>query len=912
MSDGYLGNERLKKVGIELSYTEEQVKEIIKCTEDPVYFIRNYVQIVNVDKGLVPFDMWPFQEKMVQDFHENRFSICKMPRQVGKTTTTVGYMLWCVLFQADYTIGILANKGQLAQEILSRLQKAYEYLPLWLQQGVIVWNKRNIELENGSKIYAYATSNSGVRGGTYNCISGDSKITIKIGEKIFTEEIKNLSKIIANSSKYSITDFGDQYVLRKQIHKNIFSNNAKKLANQRTKFSHGKTSHDSKIYGWHRRENEYCLSSSQSTFSCPQSFIEDCYEKILQKSFVRLFKNDKWSPREIFELESQRTDTPNKRAFFESNNSHDWQKTLRRNEKENIEIKQRENCFTRNQKQNFREKQKQIERSTKNRRTQEKNLSRTNWFEKIFGPCKQNKQKSRENKKDSRKTSWYEKIFRESFEDEFSQNWKNTLEQRNENENDSLKIKVLTSQGFKKFNGVKRTKNQKTIKLYFANNQNLVCTEDHKIYTKKGWKNAKECLNENVLTKNNTYENIYKIEDGEVQDVFDLLEVEDTHSFFANNILVHNCIFLDEFAFVPHNMATEFFTSTYPVISSGQTSKVIIVSTPNGLNLFYKMWTDAIEGRSTYKPIEVHWSMVPGRDEKWKEETIRNTSEEQFRQEFETEFIGSSATLVSGAKLRSLAFHNPLSSEEGLDIYEQPKPNRLYICTVDCAEGVEHDYSSINVIDVSEVPYRQVAKYRNNKLPLLFFPTVIYSLANRYNEAFVLIETNNIGQQVVDIMHYDLEYENIYKLDHHHIKGQTISGGFKKSSAFGIRTTKTVKKIGCANLKTLIENDKLIINDFDTIAELNTFVRIRDSYAAEEGNHDDLVMGLVLFGWLAAQTRFKDETNIDIRRVLLEENSLLAEEDLAPVGIIDDGLKEEVLVESGDVWSEKGYFSSKL
>ena len=146
MSDGYLGNEKLKRVGVELSYTEEQVKEIIKCTEDPVYFIRNYVKIVNVDKGLVPFDMWPFQEEMVQDFHENRFSICKMPRQVGKTTTTVGYMLWCVLFQADYTIGILANKGQLAQEILSRLQKAYEYLPIWLQQGVIVWNKRNIEL----------------------------------------------------------------------------------------------------------------------------------------------------------------------------------------------------------------------------------------------------------------------------------------------------------------------------------------------------------------------------------------------------------------------------------------------------------------------------------------------------------------------------------------------------------------------------------------------------------------------------------------------------------------------------------------------------------------------------------------------------------------------------------------------
>jgi hypothetical protein len=277
-----------------------------------------------------------------------------------------------------------------------------------------------------------------------------------------------------------------------------------------------------------------------------------------------------------------------------------------------------------------------------------------------------------------------------------------------------------------------------------------------------------------------------------------------------------------------------------------------------------------------------------------------------------TEFIGSSATLISGTKLRSLAFHEPIHQEEGLDIYEQPVQGRLYIATVDCAEGVGQDYSSINIIDVSETPYKQVAKYRNNKLPLLFFPTIIYSLAKKYNEAYVLIETNNIGQQVVDILHYDLEYENVYKLEHHHIKGQSISGGFKRSTSFGIKTTKTVKKIGCANLKTLIENDKLKIMDFDTIAEMNTFVRIRDSYAAEEGNHDDLVMGLVLFSWLTAQSYFRDSTNIDIRKVLLEEQSMLGEEELTPVGIIDDGRREEVVVDSGDVWSERGYLTSSL
>ena len=543
MDDGYLGNARLKRTGTELSYTKEQVEEILKCTEDPVYFIKNYVKIVNVDRGLIPFDMWDFQQDMVRTFHENRFTIAKMPRQVGKTTTTVGYMLWAAIFNEEYTIGILANKGQLARDILGRIQKAYEYLPAWLQQGIMTWNNGSLELENGSKIFAYATSAAGVRGGTYNLI------------------------------------------------------------------------------------------------------------------------------------------------------------------------------------------------------------------------------------------------------------------------------------------------------------------------------------------------------------------------------------FLDEFAFVPHNMAVEFFTSTYPVISSGQTSKVIIVSTPNGLNLFYKMWTDAIESRSTYKPVEVHWSMVPGRDAKWKEETIRNTSEEQFRQEFETEFIGSSATLISGTKLRSLAFHDPLYTQDDLAVFVEPQPGRIYICTVDCAEGVEQDYSTINVLDATEAPYKQVARYRSNKIPLLFLPTVVYSVAKKYNEAFVLIETNNIGQQVVDILHYDLEYENIYKLEHHHIKGQSISSGFKRAVSFGVRTTKSVKKIGCANLKTLVENNKLLINDFETIAELNTFVRIRDTYAAEEGHNDDIVMGLVLFAWLTAQSYFKDSTNIDIRKLMLEENNMLIDESMTPFGFIENGLQEEVFDDGEERWhyaEKRGFPRSSL
>ena len=377
----------------------------------------------------------------------------------------------------------------------------------------------------------------------------------------------------------------------------------------------------------------------------------------------------------------------------------------------------------------------------------------------------------------------------------------------------------------------------------------------------------------------------------------------------------YNLIFLDEFAFVPQNMANDFFTSTYPVISSGQSTKVIIVSTPYGLNHFYKMWTDAIEGRSFYNPVEVHWSMVPGRDEAWREMTIANTSEEQFRQEFETEFIGSSATLIPASKLRNLAFKNPLQhNDDGLDIYRFPEEDHIYVLTVDCAEGVGQDYSTISVVDVTDIPYKQVAKYRNNTISPILFPMHIYNIARKYNNAWVLVETNNVGQQVVDLLHYDLEYENIFRLQQSKMKGQHISAGFKKQVSLGVKTTIPVKKIGCANLKALVENDKLLIEDFDTISELNTFVRVRDSYEAEEGNNDDLVMTLVLFSWLTAQNFFKEATNSDIRKRLSEDHNLTLEEEIPLFGSFDDGQQVESFFDGEDLWTitKKGYYPSSL
>jgi len=537
MNFGYHNNPNLPRADYKHNFTQAEIDEFKKCAADPIYFAITYMRIVNVDKGLMPFEMWDFQKEMLKTFHENRFSICKLPRQVGKTTTSVAYLLHYILFNENVNVAILANKSPTAREIMGRLQLAFEYLPFFLKQGVIEWNKGSIHLANGSKAVADSTSGSSVRG----------------------------------------------------------------------------------------------------------------------------------------------------RSF--------------------------------------------------------------------------------------------------------------------------------------------------------------------------------------------------------------------------------NVIFLDEFAFVPNNIAEAFFMSTYPTISSGNTTKVIIVSTPNGLNLFYKMWTEALEKKSLYIPIEIHWSMVPGRDEKWKEITIRNTSPDQFRQEFECEFIGSTNTLIHPLKLRSLVWHNPIRKDMGdsFHIFKDPESNHTYVMTVDVAEGLGLDYSTFSVIDVTSFPYRQVAKYRNNKIQPLIFPTLILQAARLYNDAFVLIEINSIGLQVADILHFELAYENLVKIELKGKQGQQHTPGFKKKIAYGLKTSKQTKAIGCANLKTLVESDKLILIDYDTIQELMTFSADKQSFKAEEGNNDDLAMTLVHFGWLTSQRYFKENINNDIRSALQQEQLNIMDQDIVPFGIVDNGVddpfeKENELRDIKEAW----------
>jgi len=353
----------------------------------------------------------------------------------------------------------------------------------------------------------------------------------------------------------------------------------------------------------------------------------------------------------------------------------------------------------------------------------------------------------------------------------------------------------------------------------------------------------------------------------------------------------YNIIFLDEFAFIPSNIAEQFFSSVYPTITAGQTSKVIIVSTPHGMNMFYKMWMDAVNDKSEFIPIEVHWREVPGRDDAWKEQTVKNTSEQQFLQEFECSFLGSINTLISPTKIQEIPYADPIESNAGFDVHVKPQKDAMYCICVDVARGGSNDYSAFTVIDISTIPYRLVAKYRNNEIRPMVFPEIIYNIARAYNESYILVEINDIGGQIADALHYDLEYENIIMSQMRGRSGQVIGSGFGDGkSDLGIRTTKAVKKVGCSNLKTLIESDQLIVEDFDIIVEMSNFIQKGASYEADEGASDDLMMCLVFFAWLANQPYFKELTNEDVRHRLFESQQKAIEQDMSPFGFIDDGV----------------------
>jgi len=513
----YNGNPNLKRAGVDVNWTPDMIQEMMKCAQDVVYFVKTYVKIVNVDRGLIPFEPYDYQVEMLEAMANNRYNIIATSRQAGKSTTTCAFILWYILFNNDKNVALLANKAETAREILSKIQLAYQHLPKWMQHGVTEWNKGSFELENNSRVIATATSADNIRG-------------------------------------FSI-----------------------------------------------------------------------------------------------------------------------------------------------------------------------------------------------------------------------------------------------------------------------------------------------------------------------------------------------NLLFIDEAAFIDN--WDEFFTSVYPTISSGSTTQVILVSTPNGLNHFYATWQNAVEKRNNYHNIMVKWDRVPGRDERWKKDTLGalNFDMEKFSQEFEVEFLGSSGTLIAGWKLKELVHQTPVHQHDGLRMYSQPESGHAYVCVADVSRGKGLDYSAFSILDVSKMPYKQVCVYRNNTVAPIDYADILFRVCKSYNNAGVLVEINDIGGQVADSLHYDFEYDNILFTESAGRAGKRITSGFGNNVDRGVRTTKNVKSIGCSILKLLVEQNQLIVNDFDTISELSTFSRKGVSYEAEPGKHDDMVMGLVLFAWLSDQDYFKELTSINTLAMLREKTEEEISGDLVPFGFVDDG-----------------------
>lgn len=364
-----------------------------------------------------------------------------------------------------------------------------------------------------------------------------------------------------------------------------------------------------------------------------------------------------------------------------------------------------------------------------------------------------------------------------------------------------------------------------------------------------------------------------------------------------------NLLYVDETAIIPNNIAEQFFTSVYPTISAGETTKILLSSTPLGYNHFWKFWNDAQNGRNGFVTLFIPYWEIPGRDEKWAEEQRKLLGDLKYNQEVLCNFLGSSLTLINADTIAQLSPSPPVYSKDGLDIFEKPEKTKSYVMVADTAKGVGGDYSAFSVIDVTQMPYRMVAKYRDNQISPMLYPAIIQKIGKEYNEAYVLLEINS-SEQVAHILHDEYEYENIIYVNRNTKTGQVVSGGFGGGKTqLGVMTDKKVKRVGCFNFKSLMEEKKLLVPDVDTISEIATFIENKNSYEADEGYNDDLVMTLVLFSWLTTNSYFKELSNVNLRQALYEKRMQVIEEELTPFGFINTGIEEEKFVDgSGQMW----------
>lgn len=438
---------------------------------------------------------------------------------------------------------------------------------------------------------------------------------------------------------------------------------------------------------------------------------------------------------------------------------------------------------------------------------------------------------------------------------------------------------VLTDTGWSEFSGVKVSIAKSFIELRLSCGLVLKCTPGHLLMTTNGWKRVESINHYDLLKTTNGYSSIVSVKLISGGLAYDIINVAENSRYYTNNILSHNC---DEMAFIPTNIAEEFMTSVFPVLSSGKETKIFITSTPRGMNTFYKLWTDAENNRNGFVPIRIVWSENPDRDEEWLEEQRKNLGEVKFCQEILTEFHGSARTLVSGRKLSEVPFFDPIFSNNKLKLYKKPIPGNSYICTVDTSRGQHLDYSAFIIFDVTKMPYEVVATFKDNTISTMSYPFMIMNTCKQYNDAYCLIEINDIGGEIANVIFYEFEYTNVYF---------TFKDTLSEGQGYpGVRTTKKVKSIGCSVLKDMVESDQLILNSYDIIEELNGYSAKGASYAADDVLiNDDLCACLFLFSWLTKQQLFSDIANINVRAVLAEKNEAYIMEQMTPFGFISDG-----------------------
>lgn len=354
-----------------------------------------------------------------------------------------------------------------------------------------------------------------------------------------------------------------------------------------------------------------------------------------------------------------------------------------------------------------------------------------------------------------------------------------------------------------------------------------------------------------------------------------------------------NLLLCDEFAHLHPNLAEEFIASVFPTLSSSESSKLVIISTPNGLNHYHKLWVEAVKGINDFKTVEGHWQENPRRSQEWAESQRKKLGEVKYRQEIECTFEGSSFTLVDGTKLATLPLAVPVIQKDNFEVFYPPEKDRSYVITVDVSRGRHHDYSAFTVTDVSEMPYRVVATYKDNEISTLEYPHLIYNTAREYNNAFILIEINDLGEEVANTIWYEYEYENLYFTN-----GNELS---QTRGYPGVRTTSKVKSLGCSVLKELIEKDQLIVSSHRIISELGLFVMYRKSYASQDPSvNDDLCTTLWLLAWLTKQDVFQQITNINLRSILTEQKQQYIDSTLTPFGFFEDNKPVELSKETDD------------